>query len=66
MSKYWYLRYSWFTSELLQLNSSNLKYYIEILKVHGIDLEVVSEEQQAKIEKVMKTYEQNLPRATAH
>lgn len=66
MSKHWYLLYSWFTSELLQLNSSNLKYYIEILKVHGIDLEVVSEEQQAKIEKVMKTYEQNLPRATAH
>ena len=66
MSKHCYLLYSWFSSEVLQLNSSNLKYYIEILKVHGIDLEVVSEEQQAKIEKVIKTYEQNLPRATAH
>ena len=51
----------------MQLNSSNLNYYIEILKVHGIDpAKVLSDEEEKRVEEIMSTYEQNLPRATAH
>ena len=52
----------------MQLNSSNLNYYIEILKVHGIDPAkvVLSDEEEKRVEEIMSTYEQNLPRATAH
>ena len=55
--------------ELLQLNSSNVKYYYEILKLHGFDVSkttTFTEEEQGKIEQIMSEYEKNLPKATAH
>ena len=50
------------------MNSYNLKYYGEILRIHGIDVKktVFSEDEQAKIEEVFSVYEKNLPRSTGH
>jgi peptide alpha-N-acetyltransferase len=55
--------------ELLQLNSSNLNYYTQILRVHGFSKpagSIYTDEEQAKIEEIMAEYQKNLPRATAH
>ena len=53
--------------ELLRQNSSNLKYYTEILRAHGIDVErKLSEEEEKRAEEVIAKYEEALPRATAH
>lgn len=53
--------------ELLRQNSSNLRYYTEILRVHGIDVErKLSVEEEKRAEEVVAKYEEALPRATAH
>jgi hypothetical protein len=53
--------------ELLQLNSSNSRYYYEILKIRGIEKKTsYSEEEEAKIQEILGEYEKNLPKATAH
>lgn len=59
-----------FYRELLQLNSSNYKYYIKILEAHGFTnhslLNKLSEQDQEKVKEIFATYEKNLPKATAH
>jgi hypothetical protein len=56
-----------FHRELLQINSSNSKYYYEILKVHGFTKKSgYSAEEEAKIDEILSGYQKNLPKATAH
>lgn len=47
-----------------------MKYYYEILKIHGFDIAknkgVFTAEEQARIEEIIATYEKNLPKASAH
>ena len=53
--------------ELLQLNSSNSRYYYEILKIRGIDKKAsFTEDEEARIQEILGEYEKNLPKATAH
>lgn len=52
--------------ELLQLNSSNYKYYYEILRAHGFDKTSYNEEEQNKIQEILEDYEKKLPKAVAH
>ncbi len=51
------------------MNSSNQKYYYEILKLHGFDAKTnqkFSEAEEAKIEEILAEYEKNLPKSTTH
>jgi len=51
------------------MNSSNQKYYYEILKLHGFDAKAsqkFSEAEEAKIEEILTGYEKNLPKSTTH
>lgn len=52
--------------ELLQLNSSNLRYYYDILRLFGYSGSTFTPEQQTKIEQIISVYEKNLPKSTAH
>jgi len=55
---------------LLQLNSSNYNYYLQILEGHGLkDLSItnkLSESDQAKVKEILEKYEKVLPKASAH
>jgi endoglucanase Acf2 len=51
----------------MQINSSNSRYYYDILKVHGFTKKSgYTAEEEAKIDEILTGYEKNLPKATAH
>ncbi len=53
--------------ELLQINSSNQRYYYDILRVHSFTKKNgYTAEEEAKIDEILSNYEKNLPKATAH
>ena len=51
------------------MNSSNQKYYYEILKLYGFDAKTnqkFNEAEETKIEEILAEYEKNLPKSTTH
>ena len=65
MSKKYFLSNTY--RELVQINSSNQRYYFDILRVHGFTKKTgYTAEEEARIDEILSNYQDKLPKATAH